>query len=1089
MDPKLNERFRQLSSEFSSSPAARSGSNMPTARDITNEQQLSRSLADLNKQKDANLRDRWYGESKKPDDKKEFEQAPKGAFNNIISALGAPLRGIVGAVDYATGNSRGTNLFDAMNKNANEDRRHFGNTFKDAGLPGFIAKPLGFVTDVVFDPVNILTAGTGGILARMAIGGYKGAAKGGVSGAAKGVRYGAESRALETAMMAKNLSYGGTKAGAKVLDFINPLGWFNKNTKKLSNIESIKNPANAMERRLSTATKKYDEIVGTTAIERAILDRTPHSLIYEKMGEVATKVGEKFPAVKNLYDTYLKYDNESWTRISRIQDALLQHSTQPEMIAGARAFVKNFDETGDIETASRAMSGEMKLTKQELRDAPVLDAADDAFDNASGAIALSKPEVDKFIATLAAVPDVTPQELMSIQKIAENSNEAAKIVDNPKIYLTNDPIENEIRLLRDDLEISSSYADLNNSLKKMIAAEGTAHTGIAWWDNMRLNMTSFKKNIETRKSQSDPTITIKERAGEKAVQAFEFVGFMTGLFKRGAVAGSPRAWTNAILGNVAMASLAGLDVSSPLLHKAASQSYAAIRGKTAPHLLLNELAEVSDLIAMAKANPATFKSTIGLSDSELQKAGELRHLMGRFKQAGVDGGVLTAQASDLQVLDAMEEIMRAAGEAAGSSNNVMYDAASTLYTKTKQSMTGAASRMRKSIDPVTGEASAENLATDLVTNEFFDNPTANKAFLKLAKDKDKNVAMAMGNFLFNTMPEGYSKIDSVFKLTAVTYVTKYGVSESELRQIARNIKLVPEEVEEVVVDGMTRYRFSSSAKAFELANEAFLNYNAMPPIIKLIRQMPLVGAPFISFTYGMYNKVFKGLIRNPAFFSKQSFALEEFSEDKTPVERAILEMERYQYLNDPTMVKLPFPGNQMVYVNAANILPYYSLSLLQPSSRSYEGVLPNNIVKIIDKLPIMKDPLGSLLFDYLLMPALLGSEVPLGSFGQPLYPKDATLGEKAFYMGRSAADPLIPGIVQQAVGTVAPAASADYLPGYLTRKLAAAKEGKTPLGIQAKEDPTSRFGRAFGSGFGVPIQTPVPLEFLDEKEVADKLNQ
>jgi hypothetical protein len=337
------------------------------------------------------------------------------------------------------------------------------------------------------------------------------------------------------------------------------------------------------------------------------------------------------------------------------------------------------------------------------------------------------------------------------------------------------------------------------------------------------------------------------------------------------------------------------------------------------------------------------------------------------------------------------------------------------------------------------------------------------------------------------MPEGYGKIDHVYKLSNVVYTSKYGVKEHELRQIARAVKLSPEDVTEVVTDGISRYRLSA-AKSFELANETFLNYNAMPAAVKLIRQMPLVGAPFVAFSYGMYGKVLKGLMKNPAFFTKQHYALEEMSADTTPVEKALLAMERYQYLNDPAMVKVNFPGNNMVYVNAANVLPYLSLSLAQPTSRSFEEVLPNSVVQALDRSPILKDPVGTMIFDYFVLPAMLSEEIPLGSFGQPIYPSDPSLAERIMYPARTLVDSFTPGIVEQGLGLVAPSDAAPVMPGYLTRKMLYAKEGKTPIGVQSEEPATSRFGRAFFSGLGVPIQTPIPHTYLQEEEVADKLN-
>lgn len=1089
MNPELQSQYGRLTSALNSSPTARTGNQMPSMRDINTEQQLKKTIAQIEGEKDKRLRERWYGEGSQTE-KSDSAAPPVGLFSRTVNALTAPLYAGIGALDYATGQSRGRSLTEAMNKNVSEDRRLWGDVLEGTKLPGIIRKPLGLTLDIVTDPVNIATAGTGGILARMMIGGQKGFVKGGISGAAKGIRYGAESRALETALVAKAITLGGTSLAVKTANAVNPLRWMGK-VNKMDSAAAVTKTSGALEKRLTTATKSYDEIVGTNAIQRAIDDKQLGGYFYRTLQDGAKKVGDQFPAAREFFEKYLIYDNENWSRVARIRDAMLEHSTQTQVNNASKAFVRTYKEGGTVDDALLAAREQITLTPDDLATTDSkLKLSDSPFEDPAGIVKQSQLELNKAVAALANKSDTGVEDLLAVSRVADDSVEAAQIMRNPDAYVTQDVLETQFRLFAEATQGSDAYARFANQLEAMIKAGDPGYTGVAWWDNMKASVNKFKETVKTKKSLSDPNITIQERVGQKVAQFLDTYDLMMAFFRRGKVGASARAWTNAVFGNLAMAKMNGIDILDPAYMKSFRQSFNVVTGKSSSELLLNELAEVSDLIPMVKANPSQFEFTTGISREEPLRIQQLQNLMNQFKKVGVDAGVMPKTATNTEVLDAMEGILRTAGEAVGATDNQMYDLAKTWATRRKQTITGAAGRKLESIDPKTGKA-GDVLGTDIVSNEFFNSDQANKIFKRLAdaSKQEGNYAAKLGNFMFNTMPDGYGKIDHVYKMSGVVYTTKYGVKEHELRQIARAIDLSGTgDVEEIIVDGVSRYRLSA-AKSFELANETFLNYAAMPAAVKVIRQMPLVGAPFVAFTYGMYGKVMKALIKNPAFFTKQHYALEELSGDTSPVERALLSMERYQYLNDPAMFKLNLPGNHMIYANLANVLPYMSLSLTQPSARSFEAVLPNAVTQLVDRSPILKDPVGQMIFDYFLLPAMLSEEIPLGAFGQPVYPTDPSLAERIGLPARTLADSFMPGVAEMGLGLATPTSVADFAPGYLTRKISQAKEGKTPLGVQSKEPAMSRLMRALGSGVGVPIQTPVPHAYLQEDEIADKLNQ
>ena len=222
---------------------------------------------------------------------------------------------------------------------------------------------------------------------------------------------------------------------------------------------------------------------------------------------------------------------------------------------------------------------------------------------------------------------------------------------------------------------------------------------------------------------------------------------------------------------------------------------------------------------------------------------------------------------------------------------------------------------------------------------------------------------------------------------------------------------------------------------------------------------------------------------NPAFFNKVAFGMQSLQGHKTPLEKEALKSKYYSWYNDPSMVRLPdafskFVTQYPLYTNLSNALPYYSLSIFQPSNRTYSSVLPNTVVKMLDQSPIMKDPLGQTVFDNLLLPSLLSgtNERPMNQMGSPLYPINATAADKAFYMGRGLLDSITPPIVAP-VGAALPADYAKYYPGPRMRGFSYGQAtgstqypSENQLGIPGTEPTASKFIRNILGYVGIPIE-------------------
>ena len=232
---------------------------------------------------------------------------------------------------------------------------------------------------------------------------------------------------------------------------------------------------------------------------------------------------------------------------------------------------------------------------------------------------------------------------------------------------------------------------------------------------------------------------------------------------------------------------------------------------------------------------------------------------------------------------------------------------------------------------------------------------------------------------------------------------------------------------------------------------------------------------FYSFQYAMAAKMWQTLASNPAALNKITFGIHELSGNKTPLEKEALKTPYYNFYNSPGMMKLPFFQENPLYLNVANMIPYYSMNMFMPSERKYQASLGDNIVAAIDKTPILKDPVGQTLFDYFIQPLIIKDSLPQGQFWQPLYPQWTSALGKVWYAAKNLAEAPLPSTVA-ALAPFTPQSALDYVPSYRWRQLWYAFQGKTPLGAKATEAPASRVLRVLWSIAGVWTQ-PLDLTY------------
>ena len=349
--------------------------------------------------------------------------------------------------------------------------------------------------------------------------------------------------------------------------------------------------------------------------------------------------------------------------------------------------------------------------------------------------------------------------------------------------------------------------------------------------------------------------------------------------------------------------------------------------------------------------------------------------------------------------------------------------------------------------------------------------------------------MAAKNWLadkiVNSMPKHYEYIDQAYKLGNAQYLTNIGLEEKNLIKLSRYLKIGKEDLlEPIIENGKKLYRLIPQ-KAAEASAEIFMNYAAMPDYVKILRSLPVLGAPFFSFQAAMLAKGGKTLIHDPAILNKISFLMSEISGARTPIEKAALEEKYNEFLKSPNIVRLSKNWN----INVENLIPFLSMTILNPSERKYQETLPGTVANIIDSSPFFKHPIGQVILDYIILPSILSEvERPQGQFGQPLYPIDASLGQQALYGARSLAETVVPGVAAYAgvaqpllKGIGVPDEAIKYYPSYGWRQIAEATQGKSSIGALTKEEPLQKTLRALAARSGLPLY-PLNTEYITSKK-------
>lgn len=1063
----LQNRADTLKSSLGSSSTAYAPNTAPTKSDLSKDSQLASINKQIEQLRSTQIRNKWYGAGTEPT---EDAGSNDGFFMKGLKALQLPTNAIMGAAQYALGKGTQNTLMANIN-NATKTGLTAGDILKQYGVSRAVQVPLGFALDVMFDPINWATAGTAALIPRVGTGVVKGAkvalkaGESGLEGAVKGAASGLASGIAKDTSTVLNLMPFARKI-ASLAPVVEEAGMKSSkfgNLIKKGAIKYTKFADDVGEFAIKKA-DDFDKITGTNYLDR--INKTIVGTKAGVLGDTVEALVEKIPAVKifgkstpkgeDIVD-FFKYSTKKSADIADLQDKVINLAKNKGAILIRSANGSNFESIDDFLKPGAAIK---------LKD-KIGDTMDQVIRDADGVL----------------IPEFTGQ-----AKIHDTFDNAKALLD-------------------------AAGEDYN--LKHLVEAYKVTEkgkTGVEWYDNVidRLKTTTVDNVLHGKLGNGSAYDAIVQEADElvKTVNSYDKIRDMRpfeallnvhqgliSVFKSAKVPMNLASHVVANIGNLFMGAMMGLPMWKPKYLASIKKASDLVKGRLgATGFKEMFFDDINSLMDLADNNPTRFKQATGLDPRGLAtKINTEEKITHALNEKSLKSEVVKIIREATQKID--EGLIQ--GDKLSDLKNVVDDAVK-IETESPLNKKIMKEGLKKYETPSENLAKALEEAPVRRAEEFGSYTTGeisnNDKFEKIKKYlQDQAEAhpyrydIQIANTIVNSMPKWYEHIDQSFKLGTVDYLTKIGLTEKELVIVSRTTPMLAEDILEPVIKGGEKYYKLTPLKATEVATETFMNYSAMPDFVRVMRALPIVGSPFLSFPYAMAIKTAKTAINNPAYFNKVGFMLNEMNVGRTPQEKAALEEKYNQYLKSQTVVKMFGMWN----TDVKNFVPYYQMNMLNPSQRNYSGnTFGSQMMKLSDKFPIMQDPIGQVVKDYFIQPWLLSGsgDISQGQFGQPLYPSydetgkkiDAKFGTKAFYAGRSVAETVVPGSlaylgILNGLADMSPEA-VDWLPSYGARNLANATQGRSSIGAGAKEDAVRKTLRSILGRTGIPAYTLDPTK-------------
>lgn len=1019
----LQKQAGTYSAALANSPGSYS-QGAPSAHDVQNQQELAKIQKSISALTDQKLKAQWYPPAPTGDSPGQNDVNP-GIVGTALDYLSRPVRGMVGAVKHFTG--QGTDsLTNDIADNMTKGNEYFGDVLKTSGLPSWAAAPLGFGLDIALDPVNWIGVGEAAMVPRIA----GGLIRGGIEGATTA----AKASVLEKAVT----------AGRYIPGFGTAFG------------EGTQAYAKLGEKALS-ATDRYEAATGQTM--DAILSNGQSGVLNSRvpLSYVVDKIANAIPGGQKALST-LVYDPTAWVKQTVDMD-IIKRAFGTAGVVDVDSAVK-----ARLEDPNASIDAFMQPAKDVLASTP---AQPHLLGTEIPADIMTQKEIDTILASLP--PGLADKFSAVAPKLVAARDDLETINKSPKIGVNGDALTNGLRILNE-----TGFGGGGLTLEDVAAvmkSGALGDTGVKWFDNMMQSIKDFRSSVDEN----------GERIGGIGESTLKYYDNFMALFRGAVVGGSPVGHLNSIIGNAMMNHLGlgdtGLDYINTYrdvrsMYRGVSGSAAKLQGQLMQAAYEGDT-HGAEVLQWIKDNPGAMRGTVG-DVSSFTNAKERAAML--LQSMVADAGRATGFNTEGLTADELAHYMDA-GEAD------LEQFRKSLPKGAEPEVLAGTSIVRK----MKGKLKQAEVPNDMVSQELFEKESARKMFdyiAEQAKNQPNNPFWKVMDVVYNKMSNAYATHDQISKMTTFIRSTRDGYTKAQILRARHLIELAPEDISTIERDGIKYHRLNGR-KAIELANTLYMNYAAMPSAVRVLRNMPLLGNPFVSFMYGMALKSGQTLAYNPSAFNKVTTALHEFGGTPTPLERQALNDPSgfYSYLKQPGMFRVPFTDDNPIYINLANMIPYYSMNMFNPSQQSYDtSTLSASFAQAVASSPFVKDPLGAILFNNVVQPAILSEGIqPQGQFGQALWPSDADFLTKLGYTARDLAGTVTPGIASFAglAGGMAAPGLTQFSPSYKYRVLSNAVQGKNVYGITGKEPAASRTIRGIASGLGVPVQAPVNLTFTN----------
>lgn len=1007
-----------------------------------NEKASLKTLNNLKRLEANKMKDLLYGSGK--DEEVKAPQTLKG-IHGALDKLQMPLYGVVGAAKNIVGQGSGSGIGNDIWQNVTKNKDLFSNVLSTAGAPKWLSATAGFGLDMALDPVNLFTAGTGTLVGR----GAKGLAQAGevgleaaVKGSAKGVAAMAGQDAISLARFvpglgkAKWLDTAATKVGKMEDDFY-----------RLTGLDMF-GDANA-----KTILPGFGKRVVFDGAEEGMKSATFSSILEDTI----KKVFPKFETEK------FRYSPSAWFKDSVTDEALgksgMKLGTRTTSEVAGEVPLSGTYISSDLQRAENVMKGDM--------------AAADAI--ASGELGAGYRESgQRFTQNMAAeaVADKevrgSYQRIMKLKAQQKMKETGIDWYDRTKRKV-NDFFRQEKTvkfnnttgdvLIRGDL-VKRKGDRLVRTIKKdeAIGRVSQATEGAVSYQPVDVKGWDMKWVMEGMDLADE--VKFKQTPGGAVLDALES---LTSLFKTSKVVLSLGGHVNAFVGQFAHRAMMGINPVGTA--KYLPDAYKIYAGTIDPEKLMTLLThdlvdmfknEGSFLKAYAKA-PNTMRATYGASlDMLLDKNWKDKMFKAVMADMGKEGVANSRKVFDEMFDDFLKQTSKFQDQ--------LKTASPQEIARIKEGiLDGFEARKTGSVSGAAQRAMDVGESSQLMSLNL-DRGLLNAWLLKEAQNGN---AMAKGWVnMVDKAGSVFESHDFAAKLADSLYMTKDGITTAELNKISRMMStgITSKDIIKTVKgkNGETRH-ILDWMKAAEIANETHLQYAAMPAFVRMMREMPILGMPFFSFTYGSMPKFAKTLMHNPAGLNKVEYFKKELGGEKTALEKWAMDpanpnSKYYEYLASGDFMRIPFFRENPSYISIANMIPYYSFNMMNPSERNYEAWIPDKIMKIIDRTGIAAGPDGQLVLNYILVPLMLmgTDEQALNSFGQPVVPKGTGVvgtGARALRDLVESVTPVTPaGVAGIVGGTLHGPNVTEYMPSYHYRRSAYASQGRTASGVPITDD-------------------------------------